>query len=222
MRIVWVIALVLGALCAPVRAGSPKDKGDEHGQRERMERIRELYAKADYEGVRTELLAAYDEAPEPALLFALGQVELNLGNYKSAIEYYEKFIATRPADDQVALAQQGIGAARFRLSEPEREPSPPTPLEPTVPVVRAGHETPEEPPPPKKRWTVTHTGFVAFGSAAVLLGAGLLYYSHSLGNDRSGSLMDYDHRLAQARTTRWTGIGIAAAGTLIIGVTLAW
>jgi hypothetical protein len=34
--------------------------------------------------------------------------------------------------------------------------------------------------------------------------------------------MDYDHRLDQARTTRLTGIGIAAAGTLVIGVTLAW
>jgi tetratricopeptide (TPR) repeat protein len=215
MKIVWVIALVLGALGAPALADSRKGKRDDV----RMERIRQLYAKADYEGVRTELLAAYDEAPDPALLFALGQVELNLGNYKSAIEYYEKFIATRPADDQVALAQQGIGAARFRLAEPEREPPPPTPLEPALPAIR---EQPEQPPPPKKRWTVTHTGFVAFGTAAVLLGAGLLYYSHSLGNDRSGSLMDYDHRLEQARTTRWTGIGIAAAGTLVVGVTLAW
>jgi hypothetical protein len=49
-----------------------------------------------------------------------------------------------------------------------------------------------------------------------------LYYSHSLGNDHSGSLMDYDHRLQQAKTTRWTGIGIAAAGALVVGVTLAW
>jgi tetratricopeptide (TPR) repeat protein len=184
-----------------------------------MERIRQLYAKADYEGVRAELLAAYKDAPEPALLFALGQVELNLGNYKSAIDYYEKFIATRPADEQVALAQQGIGAARFRLSEPERAPPAPTPLEATLAV----REQPDQPPPPpEKHWTVTHTGFVAFGGAAVLLGAGLLYYSHSLGNDRSGTLMDYDHRLGQARSTRWTGIGIAAAGTLVIGVTLAW
>ena len=69
---------------------------------------------------------------------------------------------------------------------------------------------------------MTHTGFVAFGGAAILLGAGLLYYSHSLGNDHGGTLMEYDRRLEQARTTRWTGIGIAAAGTLIVGVTLAW
>jgi tetratricopeptide (TPR) repeat protein len=204
-----VIALVVATLCTPALADKSKDR--------RMDRIRDLYAKADYEGVRTELLAAYDDAPEPALLFALGQVELNLGNYKSAIDYYEKFIATHPADDQVALAQQGIGAARFRLTEPEREPPPPTPLEPT-PAEPA--EKPE--PPARKRWTVTHTGFAAFGGAAVLLGAGLLYYSHSLGNDHGGTLMEYDRRLDQARTTRWTGLGIAAAGTLIVGVTLAW
>lgn len=69
---------------------------------------------------------------------------------------------------------------------------------------------------------MTHTGFVAFGGAAMLLGAGLLYYSHSLGNDHGGTLMEYDRRLDRARTTRWTGLGIAAAGTLIVGVTLAW
>lgn len=215
MKWVCVIALVAATLCTPALADTAKDK--------RMGRIRELYAKADYEGVRAELLEAYEDAPEPALLFALGQVELNLGNYKSAIEYYEKFIATRPADDQVALAQQGIGAARFRLSEPEREPPPPTPLEPTGPVA-SGERDPVETPdqPAGKRWTVTHTGFVAFGGAAMLLGAGLLYYSHSLGNDRGGTLMEYDRRLDQARTTRWAALGVAAAGTLIVGVTLAW
>jgi tetratricopeptide (TPR) repeat protein len=219
MKCVWVIAFVVGTLCAPARADTAKDM--------RMGRIRELYAKADYEGVRAELLAAYEDKPEPALLFALGQVELNLGNYKSAIDYYEKFIATRPADDQVALAQQGIGAARFRLAEPERErePLPPTPLEPTGPGgSEESAERPAEKPdrPAGKRWTVTHTGFAAFGGAAVLLGAGLLYYSHSLGNDHGGTLMEYDRRLDQARTTRWTALGIAAAGTLIVGVTLAW
>jgi tetratricopeptide (TPR) repeat protein len=216
MKLVAIIALVLCTLCASAGAGGPKN---------RMDKIRELYKAEDYEGVRAELLAAYDESPEPELLFALGQVELNLGNYKSAISYYEKFIATSPADDQIALAQQAIGAARMRLAEPEREPPPVTPLEPIGSVQPTPDPDPKEvtePPPPRKRWTVTHSGFVAFGGAAVLLGAGLLYYSHSLGNDRSGTLSDYDRRLGQARTTKWTGIGIAAAGTLIIGVTLAW
>ena len=58
--------------------------------------------------------------------------------------------------------------------------------------------------------------------AAVVVGTALLIYSRSLGNDRSGSLMQYDGRVDQARTTRWTGVGIATAGTLLVGVTLVW
>ncbi len=219
MKAVVVIALVLGTLCAPALADKSSDR--------RMAKIRELYKAGDFEGVRAELIAQYDHKPDPALLFALGQVELNLGNYESAISYYEKFIATNPSDDQVALAQQGIGAARFRLKEPDRGP-PDVKVDPTkgLPEGDGTQETPpsEEPPPVPagKRWTVTHTGFVAFGGAAVLLGAGLLYYSHSMANDHSGTLSEYDRRLDQARTTKWTALGIAAAGTLIVGVTLVW
>lgn len=184
-----------------------------------MRKVRELYAKGDYEGVRAELLAQYELDPRPALLFALGQVELNLGNYQAAIDYYERFIATSPADDQVALAQQAIGAARIRLADPQLEPSQPTPV---VTAATPEVDEPEPERPRAKRWTMTHTGLVVLGGAAMLLGGGLLYYSHSLGNDRSGTLAQYDSRLDQARTTRWTGIGIAAAGTLLVGVTVAW
>lgn len=200
-----VVTLVLVA--APLSAHADDDA--------RMQRVRDLYAKGDYDGVKRELLAQYDDKPEPALLFALGQVELNLGNYQAAIDYYERFIATSPSDEQVALAQQAIGAARIRLAEPPPEPPPV--------IVAPPPEEPEQPEPVRtKRWTLTHTGLVAFGGAAALLGAGLLYYSHRLGNDQSGTLMDYDARLDQARTTRLTGAGIAAAGTLLVGVTLLW
>jgi tetratricopeptide (TPR) repeat protein len=179
----------------------------------RLERIRKGYEQGDYQTVRKELLAAYDEKPDPQLLFALGQVELNLGNYVAAISYYEKFIATNPSEEQVALAQQAIGAARMRLASPEPVVEPvPTPPPPPPP--------PERPRLPPRQWYLEDTGFVALGTTAVLVGGGLLYYSHRLGNDTSGSLADYDERLDQARMMRWTGIGVASAGAVVIGVTL--
>ncbi|NVB77063.1 MAG: hypothetical protein HOV81_01590 [Kofleriaceae bacterium] len=163
-------------------------------------RIRELYARGDYEGVRHELLLQYESSQDPALLFALGQVELNLGNYDAAIGYYEQFIASSPGDDQVALAQQAIGAARMKQKQ-----------QPDVVV---------EKPLPRRRWYVEDTGFVALGGAALLVGGGLLAYSYRLGSDRSGTLSDYDARVDFARTTRWTGIGVAAGGALVVGVAL--
>lgn len=217
MKQLAVIALAAITLATPL-AHADRKPSPEPG--DPMRKVRELYAKGDYEGVRAELLAQYELDPRPALLFALGQVELNLGNYQAAIDYYERFIATSPAEDQVALAQQAIGAARIRLAEPQPEPPAPTPV--VAADTRREIDQPEPERPREKRWTMTHTGLVVFGGAAMLLGGGLLYYSHSLGNDRSGTLAQYDSRLDQARTTRWTGIGVAAAGTLLVGVTVAW
>jgi tetratricopeptide (TPR) repeat protein len=176
-----------------------------------VEELRDAYKRGDYVTVRKKLLELYALEPKPELLFALGQVELNLGHYQAAIDYYEKFIATQPSDDQVALAQQAIGAARMRLAHPDRPPQV---------IVEKVPAPPEHPPEQPRRWSTEDTGFVALGGAAVLVGAGLLYYAHTLGEDRSGSLSAYDMRVEQSRTTKWTGIGIAAAGTVVIAIPL--
>jgi tetratricopeptide (TPR) repeat protein len=166
-----------------------------------MVRIRELYEKKDYAGVKRELLAAYEATQHPSLLFALGQVELNLENYAAAIDYYEKFIATGPAEEQIALAQQAIGAARIRIVTPKPEPV--------------------QPPPPRRReWFVSDTIVVAAGGTLALAGAGLFYYGQRLGNDREGTLGDYADRVDRARTLQWTATGMAAVGVLAVGVTI--
>ena len=173
--------------------------------------LRRAYEQGDYETVRAELLKQYAIEPRTELLFALGQVELNLGNYEAAIRYYERFIERKPADDQIALAQQAIGAARMRLARPDR----PGPV--------GSPPAPERPRVPPRRWTTEDTGLVALGGAAVIVGTGLLVYSHQLGNDRSGNLSAYEARLEQARTTRWTGAGVAAAGAIVVGAAvLRW
>jgi tetratricopeptide (TPR) repeat protein len=174
--------------------------------------LRRAYEEGDYETVRKELLRQYAIEPRTELLFALGQVELNLGNYEAAIRYYEQFIERQPSDEQIALAQQAIGAARMRLAQPAQA-APPSPQLPP----------PERPRVAPRQWYAEDTGLVGLGGAAMLVGGGLLYYSHVLGNDRSGNLSTYVDRLDQARTTRWTGAAIGAAGAVLIGVTvLRW
>lgn len=209
MKAVAVLALVLAAGAAHADP-EPESRPPGFSMRE----VREMFERGDYEGAKELLLRMYAIDPQPTLLFALGQAELNLGNYDAAIRYYETFLESNPSEEQAALAQQAIGAARMRKAEgpkdkPDDTPPPPPPEQPT-------------PPAESKRWTLTHTGLVAFGGAAVLLGTGLMIYSRTLANDHSGSLSTYDSRLDQARSTRWTGVGIAAAGTLLIGVTILW
>jgi tetratricopeptide (TPR) repeat protein len=184
----WLaIALLL------VAARAAADTVDAH-----LAKVRELYDKGDFVHARDELLAAYQIEPRPALLFALGQVELNLGHYQKAIDYYERFLASEPADDQVALAQQAIGAARARLAEQPRVVAPAR-------------------PPPHREWDVENTGIAALGGTTLLVGAGLLVYARRLAADRSGTLADYNDRFSQAEVSQWIGAGCIAAGALAVG-----
>ena len=195
-RVLVLLALLASTARADETAPKPPDDAV-------MIRIRELYEQRDYFGVRRELLAAYEEYKHPSLLFALGQVELNLENYQAAIDYYEKFIASGPGDEQIALAQQAIGAARMRISQPKEQPIPP-PL----------------PKPRVREWYRSDTIVVAAGGAAVALGTGFVLYGRALGNDRSGSLAAYDDRVDRARAYQYTGVGVAAAGVVAVGVAL--
>jgi tetratricopeptide (TPR) repeat protein len=160
-----------------------------------LARVRALYDRGDFAHARDELRAAYQLDPRPELLFALGQVELNLHNYAVAIRYYEQFITTGPAADQIALAQQAIGAARARLAE---KPA----------------------PPPRPRWDRTDTVIVASGGLAALLGGGLIAYGVQLGGDRGGTLSTYAARVDRANGAEWIGAGCIAAGVLAAGVAI--
>lgn len=160
-----------------------------------MDRATALYGAGDFATARVELLAAYELQPNADLLFALGQVEFNLKHYQAAIDYYERFMATNPDQDREALAQQAIGAARAEL----RRPPPPPP-----------------PPPPHREWDGLDTGFVVGGAALGAAGGALLYYAHHLGQDRHGSLADYDARIDRARISQWSAAGAFVAGAALV------
>jgi tetratricopeptide (TPR) repeat protein len=194
----WLALTALLAAAPAVAAPGPGTV-DDH-----LARVRGLYDRGDFSRARDELLAAYKLDARPELLFALGQVELHLGHFQKAIDYYERFIATGPAADQAALAQQAIGVARARLTEKPAVVAPPR-------------------PPPHREWDVADSGIAAAGATAALVGAGLFAYSHELAVDRSGTLSVYNRRLSQAAITQWVGVGAAAAGALAIaGAVLRW
>jgi tetratricopeptide (TPR) repeat protein len=156
---------------------------------------RQLYAAGDFVHARDELLAAYQLQARPDLLFALGQVEFNLRHFREAIAYYERFTATNPAADQIALAQQAIGAARIELARPQ--PLPP-------------------PPPLHREWDGVDTLLVTGGGMLGVTGGGLVYYAHHLAQDRRGTLDQYDSRVHHARLAQWTAVGCFAAGAAAV------
>jgi tetratricopeptide (TPR) repeat protein len=188
------LAVVLGVVlvgAAPARADDPVDA--------HLAKGRQLYAAGDFVHARIELLAAYQLDPRPDLLFALGQVEFNLHHYREAIGYYERFTATNPSAEQIALAQQAIGAARIELARPQ--PLPP-------------------PPPLHRQWDGADTLLVTGGGMAAVTGAGLVYYAHHLAQDRRGTLDQYDSRVHHARLAQYTAAGCFAAGAAAVATGL--
>lgn len=197
-----IVALVAGSARAEPDASLDCDTAC------RIDKIRLHLDRGEKLVARTELLALYEETKQADLLFALGQVELQLEHYEAAIGYYERYIATAPGEDQIALAQQAIGAARMKITQPKREPDR---RPPPLPIPRVY----------ERRWDVPDTVLVAAGGVAILAGGALLGSAHQLGTDESGTLSQYDDRLEHARTRRFAGIAVAAAGTIAIAAAFA-
>jgi tetratricopeptide (TPR) repeat protein len=197
-----LLALLLAiACCAGVAAADPT-----HDVDAAMVRVREHFARGELAEAKALLIATYAHVPRPDLLFALGQVELNLGNYAAAIDYYERFLATRPSSEQAALAQQAIGAARARQEQPAARPLPPPPPLPAPKLVRD--------------WDRIDTVLAVTGGAIVVAGMGVAGYGYHVGRDRSGTLADYDARVDRSRTLQRTGFAISAGGALVVGAAL--
>ncbi|MEJ7603536.1 MAG: protein kinase [Kofleriaceae bacterium] len=184
----------------PARTPGAADPSAEDPIDHHISLARAHIARGELADARAQLQAAYALEARPALLFALGQVELNLGNYPAAIAYYERFIATGPATEQITLAQQAIGAARMRIVTPPPQP------EQVVKLV-------ERPRPIYRRqWRIENTGLVVLGGLAGIASGALFRHADQLGEDRSGTLIDYDARVDQSHTEQWVALGLAAVG----------
>lgn len=204
MTRVLLSALLVAAFVSAARANELPPEAAAH-----VGAARTAYARGDYQHARDELLAAYQIAQDPSILFALGQAEFNLGHYKEAIDYYTRFNATNPPADQAALAEQAIGAARVKLATPPETHVPPKPPPPH--------------PPPHREWRRFDTALAITGGVCIVGGGALIGTSVYMAGDHSGTLHSYDRRVQNASLERSIGIGAAAAGAIALtAAVLRW
>jgi tetratricopeptide (TPR) repeat protein len=190
LAIVAIIAIVAGASTARAQPNCQElvDRARAHHE---AERYREALSDSE---------AAYACKPEPSLLFAMGQIAFNLEDYAAAEGYYNRFLATNPAQDDAAIALQALAVTRERIEaakKPEKIVVVPGPVR-------------EEPPADKLAW-----GFAIGGGVALLAGGALYLVARQQAGDTSGKYSDYDDRVATAKTLRIAAIAAGGIGAAL-------
>lgn len=227
MRAVLCVLLVIAA--SPAEA-------DRAAAKSAYGRAVKQYALGEYEAALEGFTAAYNELPEPALIFNLAQCQRQLGNKQKAVTLYKSYLrethGTAPNADEVKRITSNLEQDLAR--EQATKQIPPTGV---TPPVAAPAPVPEAPPPavvaPPKP-VVADTGMstlrkagigVAVGGVVLAaVGIGLAASAPGVAGsaDHAGSLAsahDEYNRAGNFNTAGWALIGVGAAAA-VVGVVL--
>jgi len=214
MRTGLILALLLASSTA--LADAKKDA------KVHLDKAAALHKAGKYEEARKELEIAYTLDPQPALLYAIGQVHVMQGQCPQAITFYQRFLDSNPGEAQAAKAREAIETCK-KLQAPEHKPDEQKPDE----------QKPVEQKPiviekPVTVVTTTRPWYTdVVGDVLVVAGIGagvasLIFYRGAISDrdeaDRVMSYDTYDDLLAKANTKQTYSIVFAAsAGVLITG-----
>jgi hypothetical protein len=210
-------AVVVALLAVHIATASASPRSD---ARRHIERATSAHKAGNFSEALDELTQAYALDPQPGLLFAIGQVQVKLGNCPAAVTSYRRFLATHPAADDADIVDQAIKSCetaqaepRLALATPDFEPdkAPPAVDTPTTPPTDRPH-----------RMWITGALFgtgAAFGIAAVLSYRGALEERNRA--DSSPDYQSYADHIAAAQDQRSVAIVLGAAGGVLIGASVA-
>jgi tetratricopeptide (TPR) repeat protein len=77
-----------------------------------VERATELHSRGNYGDAAGELAIAYSLDPAPDMLFALGQLAAKTNRCARAIQYYKRFLASKPEAAAAAAANEAIDSCK--------------------------------------------------------------------------------------------------------------
>lgn len=218
-QLLVILVIVLSARLA--HGGDAKTEAKEH-----VARATELHKASKFPEALDELKTAYALDPKPALLYAMGQVYVSLGECGQAIAFYERFLMSKPNAEIAALAREAIETCKTNpppvVAVPDADqPAPVTaPLPPPPPLI--SDATPPPPPPTvesPRAWYANPVAdtLVATGVIAGIVGF-VVYKSAVDDRDRANTMTSYDAYatlIDSAHTKRAYAVGLGAGGAAL-------
>jgi tetratricopeptide (TPR) repeat protein len=186
-----------------------------------LARAGEAHKAGRYDEARKELEIAYTLDPQPALLYAIGQVHVMQGQCPQAITFYERFIASNPAPEQAAKASEAIETCK-KLQAPVEKPIEPTVDKPVDKPVEAPVviEKPITIVTTTRPWYTDVVGDVLVGAGLAAGIAGVIFYRGALADrddaDRVTSYDRYDDLLESAGDKQRLSVVFSIAGSALV------
>jgi tetratricopeptide (TPR) repeat protein len=215
-RSLLLAALVL-ALPMRALAGDPKAEAKAH-----IERATGLHEDGKPAEALGELVRAYALDPRPQLLYAMGQLHVQLGDCALAITFYQRFLSTKPAAQLARMANEAIEACRT---------NPPPAVAPTpehAPAIDAVAEPPPAPPPEaierraeRSSWYADKLGVGLAGAGVVTGIVGIVVWRGARADrddaDRATTYDEFDSLVDRAHTKQTAALVLGVAGVVLIG-----
>jgi tetratricopeptide (TPR) repeat protein len=138
LPLVLIVALPASALA------DAKTEAKEH-----IAKATALHSDGRFAEALDELNTAYTLDPQPDLLYAIGQLNVKLGNCDQAVLFYKRYLKTKPEKRAAAATKEAIKTCKNH--PPPAAPEPPTTVttdtHDTEPAPPDTHDTEPAPPP---------------------------------------------------------------------------
>lgn len=137
LPLVLIVALPASALA------DAKTEAKEH-----IAKATELHGDGRFAEALDELNTAYTLDPQPDLLYAIGQLNVKLGNCDQAVLFYRRYLKTKPDKRAAAATKEAIKTCKKHPPPAAPEPPATTTTEPQTTTEPTPPEHTDEPPPP--------------------------------------------------------------------------
>lgn len=225
--------LLLLALVPATALADAKSQAKAH-----IDKATAFHGEGKFKEALEQLTLAYALDPKPELLYAIGQVHVQLGNCDQAISFYERFLGTKPAAGPAAAAKEAIATCK-NAPPPEVKPDPEPVQQKPDPEPMPQQPDPEPQPLPQPRpetptsvegkpWYKDVVGDALVGGGIVCGVLGVVFYTQmnakyddSEDRSKADTVEEYNDLRDQAKAKGNLALGFGIGSVVLIGAGVA-